>query len=599
MSSITFYGGVEEIGGNKILVKTDNGNVLLDFGRRMGEASEYYSEFLQIRSKNALRDMIRLGLLPPLNSLYASHFVDSTMLLKEAADIAKIPVDKASEYWKLETVTANDPAAPGVDAVFISHDHFDHIQDLSFVDPAIPVYSTEETKLLAKAITDVSATKVDQQFYQLRRKQQIVSKDWNYKTLLPGELEYKDISEAPKPEIIDSKTGFSFTHEYTPDYRKFDTTMTGQIKGINYEMIPVDHSVPGACSVILELPDGKRILYTGDIRFQENTGMTIDAYVAAVGSPIHYMIIEGTRVDSTEVLSDDTIKEEIRADIEAAESLVLIDFGWKDIARFNMIYDAAVAEHRTLVIQPKLAYLLYEFSKNHGAPYNDPRTMDNLKVYLKREDSYLYSEADYDKFKMGYLHWHGRNSALADNNIVRIAEKLRIGGRLDNVKNTLPNPVDGVPYAFKEVYDLAVHHLKNGVKAYEIRESPQDYVLMFSYWDTNELFDLIPLGDTDHKTKYIKAATAPFNDEMVIDEAKFMKWLDKFEVQYDSVTVDEKKLFTRRHISGHASQPELKELITKINPEKIIPIHTKYPEIFEHLFPVKYEEAKYNDPIIL
>ena len=48
MSSITFYGGVEEIGGNKILVKTTDGNVLLDFGRRMGEASEYYAEFLQI-----------------------------------------------------------------------------------------------------------------------------------------------------------------------------------------------------------------------------------------------------------------------------------------------------------------------------------------------------------------------------------------------------------------------------------------------------------------------------------------------------------------------------------------------------------------------
>lgn len=599
MSSVTFYGGVEEIGGNKILVKTADGNVLLDFGRRMGEASEYYAEFLQIRSKNALRDMIRLGLLPPLNSLYASHFVDTTVLFKEVADLAKIPVDQAAEYWRMENVTAYDPAAPGVDGIFISHAHFDHIQDLSFVDPAIPVYSTKETKLLAKAITDVSATKVDQQFYQLKRKEEIISKSWYRTTFLPEELDYKGITEDPKPELPDPKTDFTFTHEHTPKYRTFITTMVGQVKGINYEMIPVDHSVPGACSIILELPDGKRILYTGDIRFQGNTGMTIDQYADAVGNPIHYMIVEGTRVDNTEVLSETTIKTEIIADIRAAEGLVLIDFGWKDISRFNIIHEAAIAEGRTLVIQPKLAYLLYEFYKSHGDPYDDPRQMDKLKVYLKREGSYLYSGADYDKFKMGYLHWHGRNSAYTDKNILRIAEKLGKGGKPTNDKNPLPDPVDGQPYVYQELYDLAVHHLKNGVKAYEIRENPQDYVLMFSYWDSNELFDLIPLGDVDHKTKYIKASTAPFNDEMVIDEAKFINWLDSFKVQYNSEIIDGKTLFKRRHISGHASQNELKELIEKINPENIMPIHTKHPEIFQQLFPDKFVEVKYDDPVNL
>ena len=146
MSSLTFYGGVVEIGGNKILVKTTEGNVILDFGRRMGLASEYYAEFLQIRSKNALRDMIRLGLLPPLNGVYAPHFVDTTVLFEDPANITKIPMNKAPEYWKLTGVSPYDPAEPGVDCVFISHAHFDHIQDVSFLDPQIPVYCTEETQ---------------------------------------------------------------------------------------------------------------------------------------------------------------------------------------------------------------------------------------------------------------------------------------------------------------------------------------------------------------------------------------------------------------------------------------------------------------------
>ncbi len=54
--------------------------------------------------------------------------------------------------------------------------------------------------------------------------------------------------------------------------------------------------------------------------------------------------------------------------------------------------------------------------------------MSNLRVYLKREGDSLYSKTDYDKFKMGYLHFHGRNVAKKDCNIVRIAERLGLGG---------------------------------------------------------------------------------------------------------------------------------------------------------------------------
>ncbi len=45
-AKLTFYGGVNEIGGNKILLQTEDGSVLLDFGRRMGEYGKFFSEFL-------------------------------------------------------------------------------------------------------------------------------------------------------------------------------------------------------------------------------------------------------------------------------------------------------------------------------------------------------------------------------------------------------------------------------------------------------------------------------------------------------------------------------------------------------------------------
>ncbi len=119
---------------------------------------------------------------------------------------------------------------------------------------------------------------------------------------------------------------------------------------------------------------------------------------------------------------------------------------------------------------------------------------------------------------------------------------------------------------------------------------------MFSYWDANELFDLIPL-DSNHKTRYISASTEPFSEEMEIDEAKMVNWMDFFDINYDFEMKNDQKMFVRRHVSGHASKPELKELIQRINPAKIIPIHTEHCEIFEGMFNQKIILPKYGQSV--
>ena len=81
---------------------------------------------------------------------------------------------------------------------------------------------------------------------------------------------------------------------------------------------------------------------------------------------------------------------------------------------------------------------------------------------------------------------------------------------------------------------------------------------MFSYWDANELFDLIPLNG-NHKTRYISASTEPFNEEMEIDETKMVNWLDFFNINYDYVMTERPKNFVRRHVSGHASKTNSKD----------------------------------------
>jgi ribonuclease J len=582
-AKLTCYGGVGEIGGNKILLQTEDGAVLLDFGRRMNEYGKYFSDYLQARSKNALRDLLRLQILPKIDGIYTPHLLDMTVLFEDEA-AQKVPVEEAPDYWRNLDVCPCNPEHPAVDGVFVSHAHFDHIQDASFLDPSIPIYCTPKTKVLAKAMTDVSPSGVDDQYYKLSKKSAIRQKPAGYKTLCAGECAFCEEKEDEHPIVFDPKTKFAFTYEVAPQYRTFITALEGNIKGISYKLIPVGHSVPGACSILLVLPDGKRILYTGDIRFHGAGEVSIDDYVAAVGGPVDVLITEGTRVDSDSILTEEQVGKDITADIDRCEGLVLINFGWKDLTRFTTVYEAAKANGRTLVISPKLAYLLYEMYCNFPSEFSDPRKMANLKVYLRREGDLLYSKVDYDKWKMGYLNFHGRNVARDDRNLVRIAERLGVGGELGNPKNPLPASCEGQAYDYKEIYGLATAHLENGVRAYQIRQNPKQYVLMFSFWDANELFDLIT-REASHKTRYISASTEPFSEEMEIDEGKMVQWMEFFGIDCDFERDEKgKKTFKRRHVSGHASKPELKELIEKINPAKIIPIHSNHPEQFEEMF---------------
>jgi ribonuclease J len=562
----------------------------------MGEYNKFFSEFLVVRSKNALRDMLRLGILPKIDGIYTPHLVDMTVLFENEEVAKKVPLEKALDYWKTTDVCPCNPEHPAVDGVFVSHAHFDHIQDVSFLDPCIPVYCTEKTKVLAKAMTDVSVSGVDDQYFKIIKKVTIKQKAPLFKTLCPGECACSEEKEAKLPIIEDPKTKFKFTYDIAPSYRTFNTDCEGQIKGIKYKLIPAGHSVPGACSVLLTLPDGERILYTGDVRFHGTSEVSMDDYVKAVDGPVDVLIIEGTRVDSNEVLTEKQVGQEISANIASSEGLVLINFGWKDLTRFSTIHQATKQNGRTLAISPKLAYLLYEMHVSFPTEYADPRTMPNLKVYLKREGDLLYSKADYDKYKMGYLHYHGRNIAQADRNIVRVAERLGVGGDPNNPKNPLPPTSDGEPYDYQDLYSLATHHLDNGIRAYEIRQSPAEYVLMFSYWDANELFDLNELND-NNRTLYISASTEPFNEEMEINEEKMINWLNFFSVNYEYEMKKDQKIFVRRHVSGHASKLELKELIEKINPAKIIPIHTEHCELFERMFGKKIVLPKYSQPL--
>jgi len=125
-ASITFLGGVREIGGNKILITDGPDRVLFDFGPSFSpRVEEYYVDYLQPRSTSPAKDLLEFGLLPRVEGLYSREALAD-------ADLA----------WR----------SPEVHGLFVSHAHADHAGYLDLVDPSNPVYVGAGTRELLRAI---------------------------------------------------------------------------------------------------------------------------------------------------------------------------------------------------------------------------------------------------------------------------------------------------------------------------------------------------------------------------------------------------------------------------------------------------------------
>jgi len=113
MVSITAYGGVNEIGGNKFLLEDKGARIYLDFGQSFDFGDEYFYEYLAPRPVNGLEVYFEFGLMPRVPRLYGKDMLALTDM----------------KYEK-----------PDIDGVFISHSHSDHTNHLPFLDETIPVY---------------------------------------------------------------------------------------------------------------------------------------------------------------------------------------------------------------------------------------------------------------------------------------------------------------------------------------------------------------------------------------------------------------------------------------------------------------------------
>jgi ribonuclease J len=134
-ASLTFYGGVGEIGGNKFLLEADGTRIFLDFGTSFSREDEYF-EFPLLRP-SCIQDLFKTGILPKLCGLYKN---------------AGLSVNYATDGTPS---LCGEEETCGIDGVLLSHAHVDHYGYLGMLRPDIPIYLSPISRKIIELKNDI------------------------------------------------------------------------------------------------------------------------------------------------------------------------------------------------------------------------------------------------------------------------------------------------------------------------------------------------------------------------------------------------------------------------------------------------------------
>jgi len=342
---IKFFGGVNEIGGNRILVRDGSTSLFLDYGMSFARHQRFFEEYLKPRyASTGIKDLLRLNLIHYIPGLYRSDL--------------------------LNLIGRTPHTTPSVEGVVLSHIHLDHSALISLLDERIPIICSETTQAYAKALLEVGTRGLETEIYNFKRR--------------------------PLFNIRDE-----------PVERQFILTESGKemkIGGNSITPCNVDHSVLGATAYVLRTSAGT-IVYTGDLRFHGKLAKLSEKFaeIAARAEP-DIMLCEGTRIDETENASEDYVQEKAVETIQESKGLVIADFAFRDLTRLTTFYDIAKETDRKLVISKRDARLIETLSKVPDIPFPLPSPQDqNVMIYVDRKSTGTYRDRDYDTWERPYL----------------------------------------------------------------------------------------------------------------------------------------------------------------------------------------------------
>ena len=344
---LTFYGGVGEIGGNKILVDDGETRVFLDFGKSYSKRGQFYEWNENPREINGVGDLLALGIAPRIKGIYREDLL------------------QLANLWD------NDEKEKSVDAVVLSHAHSDHSAYISLLREDIPIWMGEMTKTVLETMEEGKSGSLESSVISFR----------------PRSKQGKLLDRVQR-EVHTFKTG--------------ESKQEVRINSISLEPIHVDHSMPGCYGFLIRTKNAT-IAYTGDLRLHGwRPDLTEDFMKRAGEEKPDVMLCEGTRITESHSINEGNVLESCKLFVnQAPHSFVYADYYFRDIDRFITFYELAKQTGRILLIDTHTAMYLIALAKQDPRMKLPSPTDANLGIYKGRKnltedkaDAPLYAQSN-------------------------------------------------------------------------------------------------------------------------------------------------------------------------------------------------------------
>ncbi len=519
MLSLTFHGGVSEIGGNKILIQTPRTKLFLDFGLSFNKAAKYF-EFPLLRPSNR-EDLFKTEILPKIKGLYQNQGLSPKYSKNGNIEIK-------GETEKTENIN-----------ILLSHAHMDHYGYFGILRHDIPIFMSDISK----------------RFLEL--KDHLGNVMWN--TKIEG-LNFKPLEKGKKIEIGDFEVRrFDVDHSvlgasgFILNAAGKNIAYTGDFRFHGHRRKLTEEFLKALKNVHI------------DYLICEGTRVTPPEESFSCTKCGHSLPVE-ENIEKHTLSSEKEVFERTVEICNGEDNLIIYDASPADLDRLRTIWKVAKKIGRKLIIDSRKSYLLLYMNKEKKLVEDLPDFGD-FKIYLNR--------AKFQKSKILSEICEGRDiycEAFEYGRLKHEAE-LTVKQQTESIFKKKPKSFDEYKIYYKNPYlfEIDTENFIWGPHGRdEVLRNSNEYILYTSN-GPQTLLQFKPENSGIPGT-YIYGKAEPFNEEMLFSFERLRNWLTLCGLGIDYA-----------HTSGHCFRDELFEFIEEVEPDVLFPIHTEHPGEFLEL----------------